>query len=70
MKTHAFETYREKYENVRMKREDGIRGHLRIGGTRLITRALPTWTFSGQGQIPLWMVERLLGLAQDQPEQR
>ena len=24
MKTHAFETYREKYENVRMKREDGI----------------------------------------------
>jgi hypothetical protein len=42
MKTHAFETYREKYENVRMKREDGIRGHLRIGGTRLITRALPT----------------------------
>src|SRR3984893_16700034 len=24
MKTHAFESYREKYENVRMKREDGI----------------------------------------------
>ena len=24
MKTHAFETYREKYENVRMRREDGI----------------------------------------------
>src|ERR1700720_3098895 len=24
MKTHAFESYRDKYENVRMKREDGI----------------------------------------------
>jgi len=24
MKTHAFETYRDRYENVRMKREDGI----------------------------------------------
>ncbi len=24
MKTHAFEAYREKYENVRMRREDGI----------------------------------------------
>src|SRR5712671_1034770 len=24
MKTHAFESYREEYENVRMKREDGI----------------------------------------------
>ena len=24
MKTHAFETYRDEYENVRMRREDGI----------------------------------------------
>src|SRR5207237_7138857 len=24
MKTHAFESYRDKYENVRMKRDDGI----------------------------------------------
>jgi hypothetical protein len=33
----------------------------------------PNWTSFGQGQIPifpLWTVERLLGLAQEQPEQR
>src|SRR5436853_341765 len=39
---------------------------------RIAAPALPTlqhWTSSGQGQIPL-SVERLIGLAQDQPEQR